>query len=154
MPANWEFTGALSSRITFDDAEGRIAVIVQLDGPDNAATRIERVMRRLTMQFGTAVEVNPLAVNTQLSVEHGLGGIPDGVSGYLECLVVDNGYAVGDRIPVQVPWQIVFSYNATHVHVSTVDISDFFDIVAKGAGTKSGPTLASWKLVGIPFRVG
>lgn len=88
MSANWVFTGALSSRIAFDDAEGRIAVIVQLDGPDDAAARIARVMAQLQ---GTAIMPTILYESAAHSLTNGMvdlvPAVPMPTTGDLEITV-------------------------------------------------------------------
>ena len=108
-----------------------------------------------TVSIGTSVEIAAadLAAGADANVAHGLGAMPDGINGFMECTTANRGYAVGDRVPIQVPWQMVFSYNATHVYIACRNSSFGFDLVNQDGSATGRFTVGSWKVVGTPFLV-
>ncbi len=86
-----------------------------------------------------------------VSVEHGLGETPDGIISYFEAVTADLGYAVGSRIPIQVPWSVVSSHDATHTHITCRSGDARFDIVNQSTGVKAKFAFARWKVVVNPY---
>ena len=104
------------------------------------------------LRAGTSAIMNPVAVNSTVNVEHGLGREPDFINAFLECTTADLGYAIGDRVSA-------FNYNRSvsggddlDVWVST-EISTLPYIVNKAGGDDLQITAASWSFIAIPYIV-
>ena len=104
------------------------------------------------LRAGTPAIMNPVAVNSTVNVEHGLGREPDFINAFLECLTADLGYAPGDRVSA-------FNYNRSvsggddlDVWVST-EVSTLPYIVNKAGGDDLQITAASWEFIAVPYIV-
>tara|TARA_R110000803_G_scaffold4054_9_gene13932 strand:- start:5844 stop:6212 length:369 start_codon:yes stop_codon:yes gene_type:complete len=88
-----------------------------------------------------------------LTLAHGLGRKPFGVSIYLECVTASEGYSIGDELET--------SFNATasglsrfnsaytdetNVYIRYSDASGVFAIGNKATGTAVALTPANWRL--------
>lgn len=95
----------------------------------------------------------------QVTEAHGLGGVPDFMHAYLVCTTTDQGYAVGDRVPLTsdqfgsianghgfcTAWM-----NATHVGISLEGSERY---IGHKTGTGSVQiTSASWEIRFVAFR--
>ena len=106
-----------------------------------------------TVQFGVEAEIAAADFDhgVRVNVEHGLGKTPDGIISYLEAITVDLGYAVGTKIPIQVPWSIVSSHDATHTYITCRSGDARFDIVNRNTSVKAKFTFSRWKFVAASY---
>ncbi len=110
-----------------------------------------------TLTAGTSCVQNPFTGQTKTTQAHGLGAIPTMVVAYYECLSVDNGYAVGDRISLVTDIiggnaGSVIRWDATNVYV----LSDTNPPVAVNGTTPTTAvnlTASKWKVVAVPYKL-
>lgn len=103
-------------------------------------------------KYGTTFEATNLTQQNTESGAHGLGRIPDGWEGVMECVVADKGWAVGDQVPWKPPpWRQTVYFDATHTHV--LKKNQGFGIIDKDSTTGSSTNidLLDWKVVVRPY---
>lgn len=101
---------------------------------------------------GTALTMNPYAVNTSASQAHGLGSAPIGLRVYLECITGENGWTSGNYIEMPVagfstagvPAYTVW-YDSTNLYIIT-HASVLPAIMHKTSRTPVALTAANWRL--------
>lgn len=105
---------------------------------------------------GTSLTKNPYAVNTQQTQAHGLGTTPSIVEVYLECLIAEAGYNVGDRVLMPTGSANGAGIRSFSVYFNTTNLglntSANLPQVVNNANTYVTITAANWKLVAIPFK--
>ena len=106
---------------------------------------------------GTAFVLNPVATSSNTSSLHGMGNYPDFVHAYLECLVAEAGYAVGDRVEILgndtgsgQRQEVTLAYNATTLYCNTDNLGIR---ITNSSNASTAITASSWKLVAVPYRV-
>ena len=106
-----------------------------------------------TVKVGALAEIAAADFDhgVSVSIEHGLGETPAGIFSYLEAITADLGYAVGTKIPIQVPWSIVSSNDATHTYITCRSGDARFDIVNRNTNVKAKFIFARWKVVAVPY---
>lgn len=130
----------------------------------NAANSAWEVVANLPMRAltkGTDLTQNPYAINTTVTQAHGLGAMPDLVTGYFECLSAELNYSIGDRVDVVTQW-----LDGAAVANGWMLLKDSTNLVLK-THTSAQPiilnkttlaiatlTAANWKLVLTPWRIG
>jgi len=123
-------------------------------------TVAELPLRGLTK--GTALTMNPWTINTSASQAHGLGAEPDLVTGYIECLSATQNYSVGNRIDIlltandsatAVSNGLTVWRDATNLYLITASSSGL-TILDKTTRATNVITVANWKLVLTPWRIG
>ena len=104
------------------------------------------------IRIGAVAIMSPLQVNSNIVNAHGLGREPDFVTAYLECLIAEHGYAVGDRVSA-------FDYNRSasgaddiSVWVATQSTTLPF-IISKTGGGDLEVTAANWSFTAVPFSI-
>lgn len=110
-----------------------------------------------TVTKGTTCTQNTLAASTITTALHGLGQTPTFTDSYLECVSVEAGYLVGDRIYVFADGATARGFstfaNATHSgFASTATASGPF-VADKSSGAATNLTLTKWKGVIESFLV-
>ena len=100
-------------------------------------------------RYSAALTVNPLTIGSK-SAAHGLGATPDGVDWYLECITIDGGFAVGDRIKpnayqtvTDISEGFTLQWDATNVYLNTTGSIK----VVSDLGTNMTLTVSRWKIV-------
>lgn len=116
-----------------------------------------------TLTAGTALTQNPYAINSTVTQAHGLGVLPDLITGYLECLSADLNYSVGDKVDVPAH-SLVYSAggnpNGFTVLRDTTNLvlithgTNVPMLINKTTRAAAGLTAANWKLVLTPWRIG
>jgi len=106
-------------------------------------------------RYGTQCIKNPAVAGTITVQAHGLGAIPDEVSFYLECLVIDAGYTVGQRLYFQSGAQDPLSQGVTIMADATntsiaIGGGGLFYVQNGSTAALSSLTAASWKVVVTP----
>ena len=102
-------------------------------------------------KVGNGIVNGNIATSTILTAGHLLGQIPDHISGYIECVVANNGYAVGDRIFSSQGKAMDYSANATDVFISFS--STLPSIIPKAGGAAVTITASNWKANARPYRL-
>ena len=102
-------------------------------------------------KVGNGIVNGNIATSTILTATHLLGQIPDHISAYLECVIANNGYAVGDRIFSTQLNVIDCSANATDVFISFS--STIPSIIPKAGGAAVAIIASNWKANARPYRL-
>jgi len=111
-----------------------------------------------TFLAGTQCVKNPVATSTITTQAHGLGGVPDFIVTYAECITADNGYSVGDRIYKQDfnssagTWGWIVRADATNVYI-LIAASGILAINGTTPGYSVTLANANWKIVAIPYKL-
>ena len=102
-------------------------------------------------KVGNGIVNGNIATSTILTAGHLLGQIPDHISGYIECVIANNGYAVGDRIFSNQNKGMDYSANATDVFISFS--SAITSIIPKAGGAPVAINTSNWKANARPYRL-
>ena len=111
-----------------------------------------------TLTAGTSLVKNPYAVSTQTTQAHGLSTTPSFVVVILECLTIDGGWAVGDKLPMSAgmagfnvtPSFQVF-WDGTDLQLNLLSAAP--GILHKTSGSSLNITAASWKMTVVPYKL-
>ena len=121
---------------------GRCAIA---GGGSNVGTIIE----------GTSCVQNPIVVSTLTTQAHGLGVKPTFVLWYIENIIAQHGYAVGDRIYTfqdsATARGSVVSADATNVYIASG--SALYSIVNRTTRAFTTITAANWRFVAVPYKI-
>ena len=108
--------------------------------------------------MGTPIVMNPSAQSTTLSQAHNLTNTPIFFVSYIECVIAESGYVVGDRVFLDNNWPTtvsgyVISADSANMYLTTPN-SGPIQLISKTtpAGNIAGTT-ANWKIVAIPYAL-
>lgn len=110
-----------------------------------------------TLTLGAENAMNPLVLSSVSTVAHGLPRKPDITFAWFQCLTIDQGFAVGDRIMLGTAGttagiaQVAIESDATNTNVILAGSAP--STVTKAGGAGGNMTLANWKLVAQPAIV-
>jgi hypothetical protein len=100
---------------------------------------------------GTPCVMNPTTANGVMTTAHGLGQIPQPFHAYLECLITEGGYSVGDRMyPPALANQWGFVADATNVIIHVTGQPQYW---VKSTTSVFNITYANWKAVVVPYKL-
>ena len=111
-----------------------------------------------TLTAGTSLVKNPYSTCTQTVQAHGLSTTPSFVVVILECLTIDAGWAVGDKLPMSAgmsgfnvtPSFQVF-WDGTNIQLNL--LSSAPGVLHKTSGSSANITVASWKMTVVPYKL-
>jgi hypothetical protein len=111
-----------------------------------------------TLTAGTSLVKNPFVANTTTTQAHGLSTTPSFLFIIWECLVIDAGWAVGDKLIVSaaiagsaVTPSFQVYLDATNVYL-VLPIA-LPGILSKTSGSGVAIVAASWKITVVPYKL-
>jgi hypothetical protein len=103
---------------------------------------------------GTPLVLNPIALSVAPTQAHGFASTPDLVTMYIECLIAEHGYAIGDRVFNGGIFnnQIDFGANST-LSFMVVYVTNPPQLNDRATHTNFNITVANWKAVVTPYKL-
>ena len=98
---------------------------------------------------GTVLELSPVAAGGGIDGPHGLNAMPTLVDLYLECLITQHGYAVGDQLRTQ--WYNATTYADPLSCGLRVRNQSTVQVAHKDTGVRGAITPENWKFVVVPY---
>lgn len=106
--------------------------------------------------FGNRLEgvFSDLADGTT-SGAHGFGRTPDAFDSWLDCIVAEHGYSVGDRVPLSesnagAGSTVTVSFDDTDTYIAATD-GNLTIVSRDSTPVHAALTKASWNLVVVPY---
>lgn len=86
------------------------------------------------------------AASTVGVTAHGLGREPDFVHAYMECIVANNGFAVGDKVALTLPNIVNYNFDATNIRIAC-SAAAATTMIPKAGGATTSQNPAQFKIV-------
>lgn len=109
-----------------------------------------------TITQGVSAVQSPFSLSTVTTVAHGLGSQPFIIHWYLENLVAEGGYSIGDKVFTVIDNSAStggFSITADSTNIKICTSAAQLLIANKTTGAAFTLTLADWKIVAIPYKL-
>ena len=107
----------------------------------------------VTVDTGTGIFMNPLALGTTWDAVHHLGGAPNYVRARLTCLTEDLDYAVGAVLDISGSTNVMSVFvTGTEIGLRVVSVAP--NLIHATTGVLTAITPGSWQLILTPYRFG